>query len=56
MPQRISEEADFTLVDRFNHEKLGPNEKYPLDAARDKLSCLEPNIERRYLKPPLCKV
>ncbi|XP_055998604.1 bromodomain adjacent to zinc finger domain protein 2B-like isoform X7 [Ostrea edulis] len=56
VPQRISEEADFTLVDRFNHEKLGPNEKYPLDAARDKLSCLEPNIERRYLKPPLCKV
>lgn len=55
VPQRISEEADFTLVDRFNHEKLGPKEKYPLDAARDKLFCLEPNIERRYLKPPLCK-
>ncbi|XP_078334663.1 bromodomain adjacent to zinc finger domain protein 2B-like isoform X10 [Crassostrea virginica] len=55
VPQRISEEADFTLVDRYNHAKLGPKEKYPLDAARDKLFCLEPNIERRYLKPPLCK-
>ncbi|XP_076092081.1 bromodomain adjacent to zinc finger domain protein 2A-like isoform X8 [Mytilus galloprovincialis] len=54
VPQRISDESDIKLVDRF-HENLKENEKYPLDVAREKLINLEPNIERRYLKPPLCK-
>ncbi|XP_052093544.1 bromodomain adjacent to zinc finger domain protein 2B-like isoform X6 [Mytilus californianus] len=54
VPQRISDESDIKLVDRF-HVNLKENEKYPLDVAREKLINLEPNIERRYLKPPLCK-
>lgn len=54
VPQRISDESDIKLVDR-SHDPLKDNENYPLNVARDKLIKLEPNIERRYLKPPLCK-
>ena len=54
VPQRISDESDIKLVDR-SHDPLKDNENYPLTVARDKLIKLEPNIERRYLKPPLCK-
>lgn len=54
MPTRQENEDDTIIVDRTK-TNLNENEQYPLDIARGKLLYLEPNIERRYLKPPLCK-
>ncbi|XP_060070967.1 bromodomain adjacent to zinc finger domain protein 2B-like [Ylistrum balloti] len=54
VPSRVDDDVDLTIVDRTKLD-LKENERYPLDAAREKLLSLEPNIERRYIKPPLTK-
>ncbi|KAJ8307462.1 hypothetical protein KUTeg_015546 [Tegillarca granosa] len=54
VPQRCSEDSQVKIVDKTQTE-LKENEYYPMEMARKKLLNLEPNIERRYMKPPLCK-
>ena len=54
-PKVGSEESTVKIIPRWQ-TKTSEAEQYPLEVAIERLLQVESNIERRYLKPPLCKV
>ena len=53
MPPKATQNEEIKLVHR--KDNLEDDERFPLEVARERIQSLEENIERRYLKPPLCK-
>lgn len=54
-PKIESDESKVKIIPRWQ-TKTADTEQYPLEVATERLLQVESNIERRYLKPPLCKV
>lgn len=54
-PKVGSEESNVKIIPRWQ-TKTSEVEQYPVEVAIERLLQVESNIERRYLKPPLCKV